>query len=158
VTGNAFGDGTFSTPQTIPVGGSTTLSLTFQPAAIGIATGTVNFTLGDGTQVAIALQGTGVALASVNEAAAISAFTIAVSPNPANSAVTAHIDMEQTTDGTIEVFDVTGHTVLSMPLGLVTAGAYDVSIPIRDLSSGSYFVRLANANGDAAAVKLVIEK
>ncbi len=157
VTGSAFSDGTFSTPQTIPVGGFIPLSLTFQPSAVGIATGTVNITLGDGTQMVIALQGTGVALASVNEAAT-SAFAIAVSPNPANSVVSAHIEMAQTTDGTIEIFDVTGHTVLSMPLGLMTAGSYDVSLPIRDLSSGNYFVRVANSNGNAAEAKLVIER
>jgi hypothetical protein len=162
VTGSGFSDGTFSTPQTIPAGGSTTLDLTFEPAAPGLATGTVTMTLADGTQATLALLGEGVAPApppaSVNEIAAASVFTITVTPNPASSVVTAHIDMAQTTDGTIEMFDVTGHEVLSVPLGLMTAGVYDISLPIRDLSSGSYFVRVANANGDAAAARLVIER
>ncbi|HZK75754.1 MAG TPA: choice-of-anchor D domain-containing protein [Candidatus Kapabacteria bacterium] len=158
MTGSAFSNGTFATPLTIGIGQTVNLDLTFTPTLAGAATGSVRATLGDNSLVSIALTGDGVDAAGVTETGAGNEFSLSISPNPANRIATAHISMMNAADGQLTVFDVTGHEVLSLPLGLLSEGAHDVSLPIEHLASGSYFVRITNTSGESAAARLVLAR
>ncbi|MFI5202210.1 MAG: choice-of-anchor D domain-containing protein, partial [Candidatus Kapaibacterium sp.] len=159
MTGSAFSNGTFATPLSIAAGDSAFVDLIFTPANAGSATGTVRVTLGDNTLVNIALSGDGLSSAGVRETSASgNEFSLSISPNPANRIATVHISIMNAADGQLTVFDVTGHEVLSIPLGLLSEGAHDVSLPIEHLASGSYFVRITNASGESASARLVLAR
>ena len=156
--GLEFTSGTVSTPITIKAGDSDFIDLTFSPMIEGTATGLATFTLDDNTTDKVTLLGNGVSTAGVAEDAASPglALVLTLCPNPANYSVTAHIVAQQTIDGLLEVFDATGREVTRLPLGLLTQGPHDVSLPIETLGSGNYFVRITNANGGNAAARLVL--
>jgi hypothetical protein len=158
MSGSAFSNGTFATPLTIAAGETANLDLTFTPTIGGSATGTVSFTLGDNTSVRMTLKGVGVSAAGVEETIQANEFAITLSPNPASRLTTAHISMAQAADGQLSVFDVTGHEVLSLPLGLLSEGAHDISLPVENIASGSYFVRITNTSGESASARLVLER
>jgi len=158
MTGSAFSHGTFATPLLIAAGDSASLDLTFAPTIAGAASGSVRVTLGDNTLVNIALTGAGVSSADVVTGAQGNEFSLSISPNPANHIATAHISMMNASEGQLTVFDVTGHEVLSIPLGLLSQGAHDVTLPIEHLASGSYFVRITNTSGESASARLVLAR
>jgi hypothetical protein len=159
MTGSAFSSGTFVTPLTVGVGQTVNLNLTFTPTVAGTSTGLVSITLVDNTLIHVPLTGFGVSLADVATVASQSGeYTISVSPNPASSSVTAHISMSRAADGRIELFDATGHAVVTLSLGLLSEGVHDVSLPIENLASGSYFVRITNMSGESASARLILER
>ncbi len=156
---SAFSFGTFPTPVTIAAENSSSINVSFTPTAAQTYNDTIRLTLGDGSIINIALQGTGENTAGVSQDNSGSApFSLSLSPNPAGSSLTAHVTISQTDETLLEVFDAIGHPMLSMPLGMLTQGEHDVILPTESLVDGSYFVRISNPGGAAVDAELIIEK
>jgi subtilisin family serine protease len=68
-------------------------------------------------------------------------------PNPFNSSTQLRIDLEQSTDVTLTVFDVLGRKVRVLADGEFEAGSYFIRFSAEQLSSGTYFVRLRTDYG-----------
>ena len=74
-------------------------------------------------------------------------------PNPANDIV--NIDFEKPVTGTLVVFDFTGKAIISKEINDQTD--HEI-IPISELKSGTYFVRISSNEGTAIELrKLVVE-
>lgn len=156
---SAFSYGTFATPVTIGASDTSSLNVSFTPAAAESYQDTIKLTLYDGSSIDIALAGTGENTAGVSQNTLGTApFSLTLSPNPAGSSVTAYTTVAHASETLLEIFDAIGHSVLSMPLGMLSQGEHDVALPIENLPSGSYFVRISNSNGEAVDAELIIEK
>jgi hypothetical protein len=153
-----FSYGTFPTPVTIGANDSSFINASFTPYAAQNYQDTIRLAFEDGSSLNIVLTGTGSNGAGVvQDNVAPIPFAISLSPNPAENAVTVHATLLQTGETLLELFDAVGHPVLSMPLGMLAQGEHDFVLPIEDLASGSYFVRVSNADGSADAA-LIVEK
>lgn len=76
-------------------------------------------------------------------------------PNPANTAiVNVYFTTSKTVDLNINVFDALGQRVHSQTLGNVS-GDFNTTIPVRDLSSGMYFVELTDGHSSQTHKLLV---
>jgi hypothetical protein len=153
-----FSYGTFSIPQTIAAGNSTTINVSFSPTVAGSYPGSVQLMLQDGTSINISLQGVAASAGVSQNSSELSQFSLSLSPNPAGNSVTAHATLVRPAETLLEIFDASGHKMLSLPIGMLSEGNYDIFVPTASLANGSYFVRVSNTNGDAAEAQLVIEK
>jgi PKD repeat protein len=77
---------------------------------------------------------------STNEIEA-NAMTINLFPNPANNVVNLAISSEEAINGTVSILDVTGKVAYMNNLN-VAAGQEQISLPIEQLPSGIYLVRV----------------
>ncbi|HET6402500.1 MAG TPA: choice-of-anchor D domain-containing protein [Candidatus Kapabacteria bacterium] len=154
----AFNDGGFSTPITIAAGGSTSLNIGFTPTTAESYQGTAQLTLGDGSSLAIALQGLGISSSGVeSDQNGLREFSLSISPNPARNAVTVHTMLAQPSEIRLAIFNAVGQEVLVKSLGVLSEGSHDVVLSTTALASGSYFIRISNANGNQAETKMIIE-
>lgn len=64
-------------------------------------------------------------------------------PNPANSVVNLVISSEEAIDGTVSILDLTGKVAYTNNLN-VAAGQEQVSLPVEELPSGVYLVRITS--------------
>jgi hypothetical protein len=77
----------------------------------------------------------------------------AVYPNPANNSARLRYSLSAKSPVTIEIFDMVGNSVLSIPNQSQSAGIQEVDINTSSLCSGMYFVRI---NGQT--IKLQVSK
>lgn len=68
-------------------------------------------------------------------------------PNPFNSSTQLRIDLEQSTEVTLTVFDVLGRKVRTLADREFEAGAHFLQFNADQLSSGTYFIRLITDHG-----------
>ena len=81
---------------------------------------------------------------------------LAVVPNPANDQAQLHFDLINADHTRIDLLDVLGRTIATLHDGQLAAGAQRFDLPVEDLRSGIYFVRLQNgARSDV--VRFVVE-
>jgi hypothetical protein len=154
---SAFAMATVTTPAVIQPGDSLTFDETFTPAVSGDATGSIAFDLSDATVVNLALHGLGADGAAVDpEQVTPSGFSLTLTPNPSHGSVVAQLTMPNETDGKLFIFDEAGHQVLSMQLGVLTAGEHDITLSTAGLISGSYFVQVRNSIGSLVVARLTV--
>jgi PKD repeat protein len=72
-----------------------------------------------------------------------SAMTINLFPNPANNVVNLAISSEEAINGTVSILDITGKVAYTSNLN-VSAGEAQVSLPVDQLPSGVYLVRITS--------------
>jgi hypothetical protein len=78
-------------------------------------------------------------------------------PNPFNPTTIIAFDLPSKSDVTLEIFNVLGQRVTSLPQGSLNAGHHVVTFNARELSSGVYFYRL-NAGDHVKARKMIVLK
>ncbi|MFI5221474.1 MAG: T9SS type A sorting domain-containing protein [Bacteroidia bacterium] len=69
-------------------------------------------------------------------------FQLSVYPNPASEKVSVNFFLNQTTDVTIDIFDLLGSKIKSIPLGKQTSGNHQPVIETETLNNGIYFLKL----------------
>jgi hypothetical protein len=80
-----------------------------------------------------------------------------LSPNPANSVVTANISLAKDSDVKISVIDVTGRISQQVQFDNLSRGIHQLDVDINDLKSGYYIVRTESADG-VVNKKLLVTK
>lgn len=85
----------------------------------------------------------------------ISAFN--VFPNPANDNSTVEFSIDESQNMNVDIVDLNGKIVQSVHSGNLAAGMHRMPINVAELSSGMYFVRLQNAEGNYLMRKLLVE-
>jgi hypothetical protein len=68
-------------------------------------------------------------------------------PNPFNPTTNIVFELASATEVNIDIFNILGQRVASLPLGLRSVGQHEVSFDASNLSSGTYFVRMQVGNG-----------
>ena len=86
---------------------------------------------------------------------------LSLMPNPFNPATEVWFETQRPGPVTMEIYDVNGRRVRTVPLGFAGPGRYWAQWDGRDASgdnvaSGVYFVRLRGAKGESQAVKAVV--
>jgi len=75
----------------------------------------------------------------------VSESELVVFPNPVKSQATVAFNLENSTNVSLQVYDLSGKVVLNYNLGTRMPGASNYSIDCSDLSRGTYIVRLVGA-------------
>ena len=78
-----------------------------------------------------------------------------VFPNPTTEKVTVSFNQEQTSDVTIQLFDVSGKMIHSLILPQVAAGKYQQEIPLNRLNKGVYVVKFLSGK-QMSSQKLIV--
>lgn len=81
-------------------------------------------------------------------------FQIAAFPNPASNEINLSFDLPKAALVKIELFDIAGKRRMLVPAKQLSAGFQTLTIPVSDLNSGIYFLRLGSAN--LAGIKQII--
>jgi hypothetical protein len=86
---------------------------------------------------------------------------LSLAPNPSNPSLKVNFETRRSGQVTMEIFDVRGRRVKTVPLGFTEPGRYWAHWDGRDASgdnvaSGVYFVRLRGAKGESQTVKAVV--
>ena len=86
---------------------------------------------------------------------------LSLAPNPFNPSTEVSFETLESGLVTMEIYDVSGGRVRTVPLGYVEPGQHHARWDGRDarghnVSSGVYFVRLLGAEGESRAVKAVL--
>lgn len=76
-------------------------------------------------------------------------------PNPAVNSTVVGINLQETSDVSLEIVNLTGQLVKSIDLGRTSAGVTNVTIDISDLSSGVYYYTVS-ANDEQITNKLIV--
>lgn len=84
-------------------------------------------------------------------------FTLSSYPNPFNSSTTLHFNIPQAANIDLSVYSITGQLVQQLANGMRTVGSHEIRFDASDLSSGLYFVKLANENR-AVTTKVILLK
>ena len=75
-------------------------------------------------------------------------------PNPFQSSITLSFLLSDAKNSSITIYDVTGRTILTIPLQELQKGKNKISVDLSELTRGIYFCRLAST-GNMKALKLV---
>lgn len=94
-----------------------------------------------------------VGINEINEISNISIF-----PNPTTDVTTVNFNVEQTTDVSVQVYNVLGGLVLTPANGkTIFPGKGEVKINVGDLSTGTYTVLISTSNGAPTAQNIVVK-
>ncbi|HZG00941.1 MAG TPA: agmatine deiminase family protein [Chitinophagales bacterium] len=77
-------------------------------------------------------------------------------PVPANEAVNVSFRLVSTRDVSLELTDVTGRLLQVLPLEKASSGVHHYAFNTTGLPVGTYFIRLADVNGEAAVQKFSV--
>jgi hypothetical protein len=81
-------------------------------------------------------------------------FKFHLIPNPTNSSTAISVNLDNTTDVDIEVYNINGSRVKAISMKNVSSGKQSIDIDASDLKTGTYIVKLV-ANGKVATSKFV---
>ena len=93
--------------------------------------------------------------ASVPEDVEVNDIKISMYPNPVVGQATLSFNVEESSNVSFQVFDMTGRMVMNQNMGRVNEGEHQVNINAENLSTGSYILRL-NQGGNSACVKFLV--
>jgi len=85
-------------------------------------------------------------------------YTINIYPNPVNSNVTIEIYSDITSNITIDIFDLSGRNVLTLPCQNLHTGNNKITTNINKLKSGFYVLRFRNLDQNKTEFKTLIKK
>ncbi len=83
---------------------------------------------------------------------------LTVAPNPATTTVRFRFTTSVAGDVAIDLYDVTGRRVASVPAGTQPAGTHEVSVPTSMLASGTYSAVLTRSGRRIATRRLVVQR
>lgn len=83
----------------------------------------------------------------VHDERGVAAAGVDLSPNPTSEWCTVTVTMFTESNVAIDVVDITGTTVYAITEAGLAAGTHSVRIPVQQLASGPYIVRVATDNG-----------
>ncbi len=96
----------------------------------------------------------GVIVAGPDELLPTEFTLIGTAPNPARDVATLRVDLPQTAEVTVEVYDVMGRRVLTTPSATLGSGSNrTVALGLSGLASGTYLYRVSAQMGDATEVR-----
>jgi hypothetical protein len=133
--------------------GTTKLFCRFKRATTGSVSDSIKFNSSNLVQQAIAL--TGKNTTSVVEVNAVSALKLY--PNPASSQVAVEFELNENSQVTIAIVDLTGKIVGTTLSNQFNKGFNSVEIPTSDLLNGFYFVNIVSEKGAKTAKLSVIK-
>ena len=82
---------------------------------------------------------------------------LSASPNPFNPSTQLRVDMAQTGDASLAIYNLQGQLVQTLSQGMLEAGSHSFTFQGEGLASGLYLARLATAQG-ASTTRLVLTK
>ena len=133
--------------------GTTKLFCRFKRATTGSVSDSIKFNSSNLVQQAIVL--TGKNTTSVVEVNAVSALKLY--PNPASSQVAVEFELNENSQVTIAIVDLTGKIVGTTLSNQFNKGFNSVEIPTSDLLNGFYFVNIVSEKGAKTAKLSVIK-
>lgn len=80
---------------------------------------------------------------------------VRIFPNPASSAVIISFKLAESSSASVKIYDLAGHLVKSVNIGMVKSGEQQYTLTTSDLSRGSYIVQLLAGTTNLSA-KLVV--
>jgi len=92
----------------------------------------------------------------IEENSALKTNSFEVYPNPANNNVYVNFDLKSNADVNITITNMVGQTVMNVTNLNNVNGSQNISVDVRNLNAGVYFVNL-NVNNDVKVQKLVIQ-
>jgi hypothetical protein len=92
---------------------------------------------------------------NVPENEEVNAITVSMYPNPVASQATISFNVEESTNVSYQVFDMTGRMVMNQNMGRLNAGEHQVNFNTENLSTGNYILRL-NQGANNASVKFLV--
>ena len=82
--------------------------------------------------------------------------TMSVWPNPTRSTVSVRVSLSSPSDVAVVMADVTGRTVLSMPIGYRSAGEHRLALDVSSIAPGAYTLVLRTAAGPVAVQNVTV--
>ena len=82
--------------------------------------------------------------------------SVVIYPNPAKNVFTLSFTLTQSVEFSVEVYDVTGNKVLSLPDQRLQAGTHNQQLDVTVLAPGYYFVKIM-AGQNYKIQKLIVE-
>ncbi|MFM8439071.1 MAG: hypothetical protein ACKOAX_11390, partial [Candidatus Kapaibacterium sp.] len=77
-------------------------------------------------------------------------------PNPAREEAVIRYALRETGPTAIELVDVSGRILHTIPWTIRTRGVHETSLPLDDINVGEYYVRILTPAAAAAAVVKVV--
>ncbi len=142
-------------PLTIAANATTTITVQFTPAAIGLRTATINIASNDVDEATydFALQGRGTDPLGINTLNATSA--VKLYPNPTGGNATIAMSLKKDDRIIITIMNGEGKGALAPIDRTYRAGEQEISLPTAGLPDGIYFVQIATGT-QTFKVKLVV--
>jgi hypothetical protein len=148
-------------PVTVQPNDSIVLNITFAPVAAGSFSGAIKLTTSDGTSGNIVtFAGQGHVVPQGNNGVAdhaIAGLHMSLMPNPARTAASCMITLEEPQSLRMIIVDALGRQMATENLGIVGSGTHEIELPISKLSAGTCFVQLMSETGSMES-KLVIAR
>jgi hypothetical protein len=91
----------------------------------------------------------------INETPMASNVNVSIYPNPVSSQATISFELNEGSNVSYQVFDMTGRMVMNQNMGRLAEGEHTISINAENLSSGSYILRLSQG-AKTNAVKFMV--
>ena len=92
----------------------------------------------------------------VTETPVVANSKVELYPNPVRNAATVRFDLGQNTNVSYQVYDMTGRVVRTENLGNLIEGKHEVNVPMNDMATGAYLLRL-NAGSSSSTVKFMVQ-
>ncbi|HEY6162771.1 MAG TPA: T9SS type A sorting domain-containing protein [Bacteroidia bacterium] len=83
--------------------------------------------------------------------------SLGIFPNPMNNNATIDLQLTQSSNVEVNVFDVVGRNMITLPQGTLSAGMHLIDLDASKLPSGVYFVKV-KAGNDVVTKKIVVQK
>ena len=135
----------------------TTFTVSFSPIADTSYTGTLTIRSGE-KAVDVRLSGRGIVIDGVSpEHASVSAFGLTANyPNPFNSSIVLSYSLNQASDVTIKIFDLTGREITTLYNGNQSVGYHSITWNSNNAPTGVYVCRLITGAGQIDDRKLAL--
>ena len=134
-----------------------TINRVFWGRPVGIATdedGRVYISSDEGNSVILVMTPDDIS-GTKDEKVAVSAATIF--PNPASSAITLAIDLNQSANVTISIYDLTGKEVVFVPKQWLQAGTHNLEVSVDELTQGFYLVKINTGDNSITRKLFLVE-
>lgn len=79
-------------------------------------------------------------------------------PNPATNNTKLKLSLASGTDVTVQVMDMSGRIVHTVPSQRLTAGTHELPVSVENLASGTYYCLIRTAAGDAMGIEMTVAK
>ncbi len=111
----------------------------------------------DNSNVDVMLEGYGLekqecGIVGVEELSQINA--VQLSPNPVHEVAMLNVELAETADLDIEIFNITGQTVYQNFVGQKTVGNHQLELPTTNLATGTYLIKISVDGVLAETVKM----
>ena len=134
-----------------------TINRVFWGRPVGIATdedGRVYISSDEGNSVILVMTPDDIS-GTKDEKVAVSAATIF--PNPASNAITLAIDLNQSANVTISIYDLTGKEVVFVPKQWLQAGPHNLEVSVDELTQGFYLVKINTGDNSITRKLFLVE-